>query len=107
MERLEEGLAQERRLTTQLETLMSLTLLPQGNVSEAVIAGALLERIMGALEANIGFVVHETDDRFQVIAGRRAGRDERDGRDPAGGLVRFLAPSEQGSKRRGVPGDVR
>ena len=71
MERLEEGLAQERRLTTQLETLMSLTLLPQGNVSEAVIAGALLERIMGALEANIGFVVHETDDRFQVIAGRR------------------------------------
>ena len=71
MERLEEGLAQERRLTAQLETLMSLTLLPQGNVSEAVIAGALLERIMGALEADIGFVVHETDHRFQVVAGRR------------------------------------
>jgi PAS domain S-box-containing protein len=68
--RLEEGLAQERRLTSQLETLMSLTLLPQGNVSDEVVAGALLERIMGALEANIGFVVHETDNRFQVVAGR-------------------------------------
>jgi PAS domain S-box-containing protein len=69
-ERLEEGLAQERRLTSQLETLMSLTLLPQGNLSDELVAGALLERIMGALEANIGFVVHETDNRFQVVAGR-------------------------------------
>jgi PAS domain S-box-containing protein len=70
MERLEKGLAQERRLTSQLETLMSLTILPQGNVSEEAVAGALLERIMGALEANIGFVVHETDNRFQVVAER-------------------------------------
>ena len=70
LERLEEGLAQERRLTSQLETLMSLTLLPPGNVSEEVVAGALLERIMSALDANIGLVVRETDNRFQVVAKR-------------------------------------
>jgi len=70
MERLELGLDQEKQLTAQLETLMSLTLLPQGNVSEEVISGILLERIVAALEANIGFVVRVTDDRFHVVASR-------------------------------------
>lgn len=70
MERLEQGLDQERRLTAQLETLMSLTLLPQGNVSEEAISKILLERIAGALEADIGFVVRVADDRFRVVASR-------------------------------------
>jgi len=68
MERLEHGLEQERRLTAQLETLMNLTLLPQGEISEEATAGVLLERIVSALEADFGFVVHEKDGRFQVVA---------------------------------------
>ncbi len=70
MERLESGLDQERRLTTQLETLMSLTLLPRGDMSEEAIGGVLLERIIGALEADLGLVVRVTDDCFRVVASR-------------------------------------
>jgi PAS domain S-box-containing protein len=70
MERLEHGLDQERRLTAQLETLIGLTQLPQGNMSEEAIAQVLLERIIGALEADLGFVVRESDDCFQVVASR-------------------------------------
>src|SRR5450759_1320496 len=44
MERLEHGLDQERRLTAQLETLMGLTLLPQGELDESTMAWFLLER---------------------------------------------------------------
>src|ERR1035437_7292267 len=51
MERLEIGLGQERHLTAQLETLMGLTLLPQGDVSEAAVAQLLLERIISALRS--------------------------------------------------------
>ena len=70
MERLEQGLDQEKRLTAQLETLMSLTLLPQGNVSEEVMSGILMERIIAALEADIGFVVRVADGLFRVVASR-------------------------------------
>jgi PAS domain S-box-containing protein len=68
MERLERGLDQERQLTSQLETLMGLTLLPPGDISEEAIARLLLERIVGALEADGGFVVRESEDRFHVVA---------------------------------------
>ena len=68
MERLERGLEQERRLTAQLEALMSLTLLPQGDTSEEAIAGVLLERIVGALEADVGLVVRESGGLFRVVA---------------------------------------
>ena len=71
MERLERGLDQERHLTNQLETLMSLTLLPPGDVSEEAIAKLLLERIVGALGADGGFVARETDAHFQVVASLR------------------------------------
>ena len=70
MERLEQGLDQERRLTVQLETLMGLTLLPQGDISEISIAQVLLDRIVAALEADGGFVVRESGGHFQVIASR-------------------------------------
>jgi PAS domain S-box-containing protein len=70
MQRLEEGLDQERRLTAQLETLMSLTLLPRGEISEEAIAGVLLDRIVTALEADGGFVVREAERGFQVEASR-------------------------------------
>ena len=70
MERLEQGLEQERRLTAQLETLMGLTQLPQGNTSGEAIAQVLLDRIIGALEADGGFVLRESDNRFRVVASR-------------------------------------
>jgi PAS domain S-box-containing protein len=68
MERLEMGLEQERHLTAQLETLMSLTLLPQGNVSEKAVAELLLERIGSALGADSGCVLRENGNRFRVVA---------------------------------------
>ncbi|HEX7612583.1 MAG TPA: PAS domain S-box protein, partial [Candidatus Limnocylindrales bacterium] len=68
MERLEMGLEQERHLTAQLETLMGLTLLPQGNVSEAAVARLLLERIVSALGADSGCVLRENGNRFRVVA---------------------------------------
>jgi PAS domain S-box-containing protein len=68
MVRLEMGLEQERHLTAQLETLMGLTLLPQGNVSEATVAHLLLERIVHALGADGGCVLRENGNRFRVVA---------------------------------------
>jgi PAS domain S-box-containing protein len=68
MERLEIGLEQERRLTVQLETLMGLTLLPQGDVSEEAVAQLLLERIVGALGADSGCVLRESGGLFRVVA---------------------------------------
>ncbi|HEX7492426.1 MAG TPA: PAS domain S-box protein, partial [Candidatus Limnocylindrales bacterium] len=70
LERLEDGLEQERRLTDQLETLIGLTQLPQGYVSETTIAELLLERITAALEADFGCVVGEGDGHFNVVASR-------------------------------------
>jgi PAS domain S-box-containing protein len=72
LERLEEGLVQERKLTAQLETLMGLTLLPQGEMSESTLALFLLERIVGALGADGGFAVRRTDaDSLRVVASLR------------------------------------
>ena len=68
MERLAHGLEQERRLTAQLEGLMSLTLLPHGDLSEDAIAQLLLERIVAALGADGGFVAREAGDRIKVVA---------------------------------------
>jgi PAS domain S-box-containing protein len=68
MERLEHGLDQERRLTAQLGTLMGLTLLPQGDPSEEAIAHVLLDRIVGAMEADGGLMVRQSDSRFNVVA---------------------------------------
>ncbi|HEX7590856.1 MAG TPA: response regulator [Candidatus Limnocylindrales bacterium] len=70
LERLEHGLDQERRLTGQLETLIGLTQLPQGDISEATIAEVLLERIAAALEADFGCVLSESDDRLTVVTSR-------------------------------------
>lgn len=70
MERLEHGLNQERRLTAQLETLMGLTLLPHGDISEETTAQVLLERIVVALGADGGFVIRESGDHFKVVAAR-------------------------------------
>jgi PAS domain S-box-containing protein len=70
LERLEHGLDQERRLTGQLETLIGLTQLPQGDISEATIAEVLLERIVAALEADFGCVLSESDDRLTVVTAR-------------------------------------
>ncbi len=71
MERLERGLEQERRLTAQLETLMGLTLLPQGEIDENTLASFLLERVVGALGADSGLAVRTSDDRFRVVASLR------------------------------------
>ena len=69
MERLASGLEQERRLTAKLETLMGLTLLPQGESDESTLALFLLERIVSALGAVGGFAVRAADeDRLRVIA---------------------------------------
>ena len=70
MERLEHGLDQERRLTAQLETLMGLTLLPPGDTSEGAIAHVLLDRIVGAMEADGGLMVRAAGNRFDLIASR-------------------------------------
>ena len=71
MERLERGLEQERRLTAQLETLMGLTLLPQGEIDESTLALFLLERVVGALGADGGLAVRTSDDGFRVVASLR------------------------------------
>jgi len=71
MERLEQGLKQERRLTTQLETLMGLTLLPQGEIDEATLALFLLERVVGALGAEGGLAIRVSDGRIRVVASHR------------------------------------
>ena len=70
MERLEHGLDQERRLTAQLETLMGLTLLPRGDTSEEAVAHVLLDRIVGAMEADGGFMVRAAGNRFNLVASR-------------------------------------
>ncbi len=59
---------QERRLTDQLEGLISLTLLPQDELPEEAIAHLLLERIVAALGADGGFVAREAGDRLKVLA---------------------------------------
>jgi PAS domain S-box-containing protein len=68
MERLEQGLSQERHLTTQLEALMGLTLLPGGDISEEAVAQLLLERVVSALGAEGGIVCREVADRLNVVA---------------------------------------
>jgi PAS domain S-box-containing protein len=68
MERLETGLEQERHLTAQLDAVMGLTLLPQGDVSEDAVAQLLLDRIVGALGADSGCVLREDADSFRVVA---------------------------------------
>ncbi len=71
MERLERGLGQERRLTAQLETLMGLTLLPQGETDENSLALFLLERVGGALGAEGGLAVRTNGDGLRVVASHR------------------------------------
>ena len=68
MERLEIGLEQERNLTSQLETLTGLTLLPRVFSSEEAVAQVLLERIVSALGADGGCVIREQGNRFRVVA---------------------------------------
>jgi PAS domain S-box-containing protein len=85
MERLEYGLSQERRLTAQLETLMGLTLLPHGDISEETIAQVLLDRIVVALGADGGFVVRESGGRFKVVASRNLAAQMRE-------MAELLAP---------------
>jgi PAS domain S-box-containing protein len=67
-DRLERGLAEERRLVGQLETLVGLTLLPAGDVDETTTAGILLDRVVAALGADGGVVVREAGGRLQVLA---------------------------------------
>jgi PAS domain S-box-containing protein len=71
MERLEQGLEQERRLTTQLETLMGLTLLPEGEINEEALGRFLLERVTAALGASGGMVVRESNNKLTVTAAQR------------------------------------
>ena len=72
MERLGHGLEQERRLTAQLETLMGLTLLPQGETDENTLALFLLERVVGALGAEGGLAIRVAGpDRLRVVASLR------------------------------------
>jgi PAS domain S-box-containing protein len=71
MERLEQGLKQERRLTAQLETLIGLTLLPPGEIDENTLALFLLERVVGALGADGGVAVRTSDDGLRVVASHR------------------------------------
>jgi PAS domain S-box-containing protein len=78
MERLERGLDQERRLTARLETLMGLTLLPHGDTSEETIAHVLLDRIVGAMEADGGFMIRAAGSRFDVVTSRNLPQPMRD-----------------------------
>jgi PAS domain S-box-containing protein len=71
MERLEQGLGQERRLTAQLETLMGLTLLPQGEIDENTLAQFLLERVVGALGADGGLAIRSSGENFRVVASHK------------------------------------
>ena len=94
MSRLEQGLDQERRLTAQLETLMGLTLLPQGEISEEAVAELLLDRIVAALGADSGVVVGAVDGCLRVVARRNMPEiDAAADRVAAGGIVRLLAAS--------------
>ena len=68
LERLEHGLEQEKRLTAQLESLMGLTQLPQGDITEAALARFLLERVIAALGAQGGFAVRIDGERLDVVA---------------------------------------
>ena len=68
LERFERGLAQEQRLTAQLESLMGLTQLPQGEITEAALARFLLERVIAALGAQGGFAVRVDGEQLQVLA---------------------------------------
>ena len=72
MERLRRGLEEERRLTGQLEALMGLTLLPQGEADERAGAQFLLERVVGALGADGGFAVRLVDADLDVVAAQGA-----------------------------------
>jgi PAS domain S-box-containing protein len=68
VERLEQGLDEERRLTAQLEALVGLTLLPQGEIDERTGAQHLVERVVAALGADGGLAVKLVDGALQVIA---------------------------------------
>jgi PAS domain S-box-containing protein len=72
MERLRRGLEEERRLTGQLEALMGLTLLPQGEADERTGAQFLLERVVAALGAEGGFAVRLVDADLDVVAAQGA-----------------------------------
>ena len=64
-------LDEERRLTTQLEAMMGLMLLPEGQISETVVAQLLLDRIIEALGADGGVVVRNDGGRIAVVAAHR------------------------------------
>jgi PAS domain S-box-containing protein len=66
--RLPTGPTAEQRLLGQLDTLMGLTLLPQGHVSEEMMSCVLLERVVSALGADSGLAVRESAGRLKVIA---------------------------------------
>jgi PAS domain S-box-containing protein len=68
MERLEHGLDEERRLTTRLETLVNLTLLPQGDITEEALARFLLEHVAETLGATGGLVVRAGADGLRAVA---------------------------------------
>ena len=68
MERLAKGLEQERLLTAQLETLMGLTRLPEGDITGAAVVQILLERVVAALDADGGVVATGHDGQFRVVA---------------------------------------
>ncbi len=72
LERLRLGLDEERHLTAQLEALMGLTLLPQGEADERAGAQFLLERVVDALGADGGFAVRVVDGDLDVIAAQGA-----------------------------------
>jgi len=72
MERLRRGLEEERRLTGQLEALMGLTLLPQGEADERAGAQFLLDRVVAALGADGGFAVRLVDADLDVVAAQGA-----------------------------------
>jgi PAS domain S-box-containing protein len=61
-------LDEERRLTSQLEAMMSLMLLPEGQISETVVAQLLLNRIIEALGADGGVVVRNESGLIGVVA---------------------------------------
>ncbi|HEY5487971.1 MAG TPA: PAS domain S-box protein [Candidatus Limnocylindrales bacterium] len=68
LERFEQGLEQEQRLTAQLESLMGLTQLPQGEITEAALARFLLKRVIAALGAQGGFAVRVEGNQLEVLA---------------------------------------
>jgi PAS domain S-box-containing protein len=69
MERLERGLEEEKRLTAQLEALVGLTQLPQGEIEESSVARFLLDRIIASIGANGGLVVRTSGaGGFRVVA---------------------------------------